>query len=141
MLLGAETANKWVVLVVLAGVEGAPHELLVTALVRARACELLAPGDDRDEVDAHFTVGLFSALDAMMDSTMAEAVGCLPLREDIAEALVAGTGAKAAVLRAVVAHERGENGDGLASFADADAVNDAYLEAVAWADDAGRALR
>ena len=41
-LLGGRTVRRWTMLLMLAGRHGQPHELLVTALVRARLCEKLA---------------------------------------------------------------------------------------------------
>ena len=42
MLLGARGVQRWATVLVLAGMPDQPHVLLVTALVRARMCELLA---------------------------------------------------------------------------------------------------
>ncbi len=44
-----------------------PHELLVSALVRARTCELVATRLRLSEPSSLFVVGLFSLLDAMLD--------------------------------------------------------------------------
>ena len=43
VLLGLENIRRWATLLALAGVDDKPHELLVTALLRARMCEQLAP--------------------------------------------------------------------------------------------------
>ena len=42
MLLGARGVRRWATVLVLAGMSDQPHVLLVTALVRARMCELLS---------------------------------------------------------------------------------------------------
>ena len=67
VLLGEQTVKRWTTLIVLAGIQGKPHELIVTALVRARMCELLAGHFDARERDAFFTTGLFSVVDALME--------------------------------------------------------------------------
>jgi c-di-GMP-related signal transduction protein len=49
MLLGARGVQRWATVLVLAGMPDQPHVLLVTALVRARMCELI--GDDPARTD------------------------------------------------------------------------------------------
>ncbi|HYB23180.1 MAG TPA: HDOD domain-containing protein, partial [Solirubrobacteraceae bacterium] len=57
--LGAATVRRFALMVALSGARDVPSELLVTALVRARMCELLA-GGERSVAESSFTVGLFS---------------------------------------------------------------------------------
>ena len=99
VLLGEQTVKRWTTLIVLAGIQGKPHELIVTALVRARMCELLAGHFDARERDAFFTTGLFSVVDALMDAPMEEVVEWLPFSDDISSALVRRLGLKGEVLR------------------------------------------
>jgi c-di-GMP phosphodiesterase len=82
VLLGEQTVKRWTTLIVLAGVQGKPHELIVTALVRARMCELIAGPFATRERDAYFTVGLFSVVDALLDAPIDEVVECLPFSDD-----------------------------------------------------------
>ena len=65
---------------ILAGVEDKPEELLVTALVRARMCELLGPAVGERNGDRLFTLGMFSVVDALMDAPMADVLR--PLRPE-----------------------------------------------------------
>ena len=51
-LLGGRTVRRWTMLLMLAGRHGQPHELLVTALVRARLCEKLAAAAPRPRTTA-----------------------------------------------------------------------------------------
>ena len=44
----------WAVLLAMSGNDDKPHELMKTALVRARMCELLAPEKERELRDRHF---------------------------------------------------------------------------------------
>ena len=141
-LLGEQSVKRWITLVVLAGIDGKPHELLVTALVRAKTCELLAATDDPREREALFTTGLFSVVDAMMDAPMRDVIAWLPFSGPLADGLVERTGPYGAVLGQVLAHERGERVPaGAAAGASAGRVGHAYLDAVAWANEAGRELR
>ena len=134
--------KRWITLVVLAGIDGKPHELLVTALVRAKTCELLAATDDPREREALFTTGLFSVVDAMMDAPMRDVIAWLPFSGALADGLVERTGPYGAVLGQVLAHERSERVPaGATASASAGRVGHAYLDAVAWANEAGRELR
>ena len=60
-----------------------PRELLTTALVRARFCELIGPSFGERKTDQLFTMGLFSVLDALMDMPMTRALRPLPLTEEM----------------------------------------------------------
>ena len=71
-LLGFEQLKQWITLTLFMGIDDQPTELTVTALVRARFCELAAQeypdGSSRDM----FTLGLFSVIDALLRAPMAE---------------------------------------------------------------------
>lgn len=134
ILLGAINVRRFAMMVALAGVRDVPSELLVTALVRARMCQLLSGATDGPDGDSYFTVGLFSVADALIDAPMTAVLEELPFREDIAAALLTGHGQLGLVLKAVIAYETGD-------FAAATVLRDppvsfdvAYREAVRWAD-------
>ena len=91
-LLGVENLRRWATLTVLASIDGKPPELTVTALVRARFCELAGeqlPGPRPGEL---FTLGLFSVIDALMDAPIEEVVEMIPFPADMREALIAPHG-------------------------------------------------
>ena len=69
-LLGARSVARWATLVILSDTGDHPHQLLVTALTRARLCELLAAGDPAADPDRAFTAGLFSVADALLEAPM-----------------------------------------------------------------------
>ena len=56
--LGVTGLRRWVSIMLMAGLDHKPRELLVTAIVRARMCEILARNHGVD-ADSMFTVGLF----------------------------------------------------------------------------------
>ncbi len=139
-LLGIVNVRKWATLMALADVGDKPHELVVTGLVRARMCELLALAYGYDDADGFFTTGLFSVVDALTDTSMVELLASLPLSREIIGALLNYEGAKGRILRAVVAYERGnfaELGD-LAPTAVP--LADLYAQAVEWATEASGAI-
>jgi EAL and modified HD-GYP domain-containing signal transduction protein len=141
-MLGIEAIRRWVTLLVLASREDAPSELVVLGVARAQMCEALAPpGTDRG---AHFMTGLFSVLDAIMDAPMDDLLGLLPLEPSIADALRHGAGEKGAILRGVLAFERGDLAgalDALGPGTDPAALQRVYAQAIEFASHAAPHMR
>ena len=134
VLLGQRNIRKWATLLVLADVDNEkPQELMVTGLIRARMCELVGEARGGLDADTYFTTGLFSVVDAMMDSTMEAILEELPLSEEIRQALLEHDGPAGEVLHAVLAFERGEIGEVAERLRESAPLQAAYLEAVAWA--------
>jgi c-di-GMP phosphodiesterase len=142
VLLGTTNVRRWATLTVLAnGQDGKPSELMVTALTRARMCELLAPAFGDRDGSAFFTTGLFSVVDALMDVSMIEVLASLPFSEEINRAILNFEGPKGAALRAAVAWERANLSElvpppGL-TVSD---IGETYREAVTWAAQATAGL-
>ena len=105
--LGRERIRNIVALLLMARVDDKPAELLSTALVRARFCQLLALECDDDNPDAFFTAGLFSVLDALMDLPMAEVLKKLPVSDDLGMALLEQSGPIGHGLSLAIDLERG----------------------------------
>jgi EAL and modified HD-GYP domain-containing signal transduction protein len=135
-LLGLENAHRWATLSVMASVDDKPSELTLTALTRARFCELAGVDVVAASAPELFTLGLFSVLDALMDTTMREAAELLPLPEDMRDALVERQGPMGELLEAVIAREEGDR-DAAANIPHADEY---YLRAVIWANNAAESL-
>ncbi len=132
--LGAATVRRFAMMVALASVHDVPNELLVTALVRARMCQLLSGAGDSAAGDSYFTVGLFSVADALADAPMQLVVEQLPFRYDIVDALLDGGGSLGDLLGGVIAYQRGDfdaAGELIAGHRDVEQV---YREAITWAD-------
>ena len=115
-----------------------PHVLLVTALVRARMCELLSDDTARD--DRAFTVGMFSVINRLLGLPMREALEALPLSDDVVGALLRGEGGEGRSLRTVLAWELGDFNAAQSVPGGPERVGRAYRDAVAWADDAAAAI-
>ncbi len=138
--LGTVTVRQFSLIAAVANVDAAPAEMLVTALTRARMCQQLArqiPGCDPEE---SFTVGLFSVAEAVANAPIGKVVGELPLREDIASALIVGDGELGALLHAVIEWEHGEFASARSLTGGGTHATDAYLEALRWADSAVTAM-
>jgi c-di-GMP-related signal transduction protein len=130
MLLGIDNIKRWATLSIFAGVDEKPRELIETALVRARFCELAGDGN-RDQL---FTLGLFSVVDALLDAPMEDVLASMPFPDDMRAALIAGAGAKGELLATALSFERGDFTPPL------DHLGAAYVEAMAWATNAADEL-
>ena len=133
VLLGGMNVRKWATLMTLADADDKPRELVVTGIVRARLCELLAHSYGHRDADAFFTTGLFSVVDALMDTSLVELLASLPLSREIIEALLNYEGPKGRILRAVIAYERGAFSEVGELPPTRTPVSDLYSEAVEWA--------
>lgn len=141
VILGCRMLRNWVSVIVMSKTGDKPQELLVTALLRARMCELLGGALRRKDTETFFTVGLFSVLDALLDRSMGEIVELLPLADEVNQALLHRNGLYGQVLFCVTAYERGdwEKTDFLGL--PHEMVKNAYLAAVEWADGVGGTLK
>jgi EAL and modified HD-GYP domain-containing signal transduction protein len=135
-LLGLDNARRWATLSVLASVDDKPTELTLTALTRARFCELAGGELELAGGPQLFTLGLFSVIDALMDTPMQDVVESLPLADDMREALVHRRGPLGELLDAVAAREQGENDAGPA----VPHADELYLRSVIWANTAAESL-
>lgn len=132
LMLGLERVRTCVMMLVLAGLDDKPHELVVTALVRARYCQALAELQGREAPHKYFTVGLLSVLDAFMDRPLDELVAELHFTPEIEAALLRRTGPLGEALEVAIACERADWDKLLASGVDVDALRTAYVDALAW---------
>lgn len=132
--LGRNAIKGWATLIALSGIDDNPTELIVTALVRAKMCERLAAALGDPDRDAAFTVGLFSALDALMDMPMTELVEALPLADDVSAALLSRDGNLGGLLTAVLHYERAEWDEIDFTHLDREDLTNIYLHATEWAD-------
>jgi len=136
VFLGMGPIRKWASVWCLAKLNvGSTSELATMAMLRARACELLAM--DLEEVDANemFLVGLCSLMDAMARRPMKDALAELPLSDSARKALLGERNPLRSVLDAVMAYETGSWEDALASefVTDELILPRAYGSALAWA--------
>jgi EAL and modified HD-GYP domain-containing signal transduction protein len=136
VLLGAINVRKWATLMALADSQDKPRELVVTGLVRARMCELLAGVYQHRDLEGAFTTGLFSVVDALTDRSLVELLSTLPLSREIIEALLNYEGAKGRILRAAVAYERGNFGELGDLPPSRTPLSELYSQAVEWATEA-----
>lgn len=81
-ILGEREVRRWIRLVAtLNAGANRPNELVLSALVRARFCELLAPKVKHGESDL-FLIGLLSLIDAILELPMGVVLENLPMDKD-----------------------------------------------------------
>ena len=140
VLLGVRNVRRWATLMALSSADDKPDELVVTALVRARMCELIAAESGQADTEGFFTAGMFSVVDALMDRSMIEVLSALPFSPEMIGALLNHEGPKGQALRAVLAYERGAFGD-LGELPPLPTpLSDLYARSVEWATDASGRL-
>ena len=135
MLLGLDAVRNWASLILASRLaHNKPRELTTIALIRARMCALLSvtrPGIDSQQA---FTVGLFSLLDALLDTRMEELLDHVPLAGPIKFALLNHEGELGELLDIVIHLERGE-WQVISEQSDITVdYNNAYLAAINWAE-------
>jgi len=139
VLLGLGQVRKWASVWVLAGLNvGGNPEVLTTAVVRARCCELVAESIvGRDDAAEYFLLGLCSLLDAMLGRPMEDAVSDLPVTDNVKGALLGEQNFARCVLDAVIAYERALWTESAALLeqvgASPDLLSAAYGDALGWA--------
>ncbi|MBZ5596630.1 MAG: HDOD domain-containing protein [Acidobacteriia bacterium] len=141
--MGDQAIRTWVSLAALPSLTvDKPDELMRTALIRARFCELLAPyaglGHRMPEM---FLIGLFSLLDVMLGRPLSETLAEIKLNGEIGDVLLNRAGSEnrmAGVYAFVRQYEAGE-WDALASTTDRlqlsiDRIPELYLDSLAWSE-------
>lgn len=137
IMVGTDLVRSWATLLLMSRLtDNKPTELITTALVRARMCELLGEKDADREDSQYFTVGLLSVLDALLDLGMDQVVAGLPLEDEVCEALSSRTGVLGDVLTSVIGYEQGSP-----AGSDIDSgFPDIYLRALSWATETQQAI-
>lgn len=134
--LGEVELRRFVLLVLVSELASdQPDELIRLAVVRAKFLELMVQGSSMEHLAPElFLVGLFSLLDVMLNVSMTDVMGKLPLDDDMKEALIDCQGPCAPFLRIAIAYERNQERQLLAAIEkigiDANQLSQWYLEAV-----------
>jgi EAL and modified HD-GYP domain-containing signal transduction protein len=131
--LGTQQLAALVVVVMVAGFDDKPIELITQSLVRARMCENVAAETNAAAPDQMFTAGLLSLLDAMLDQPLGELLRQLPITPLITDALSGSSSPPAQVLAAARAQERCDFDALAATGVPASVASHAWRDAVVWA--------
>lgn len=134
LMVGTNLVRSWATLLLLSRLgDGKPSELVNTALLRARMCELAGAGDLRHHDGEYFTVGMLSVLDALMDMPMEQVVETLPFDTELCDALTERKGDLGTALERVLDYERG-------APAGQEVSAGLYLQALMWATETRQAI-
>jgi len=140
MLLGEKGVKSFLSVIIMAELsQDKPDELLRSSVMRARLCEKLGHlsgmGGDPSLL---FTLGLFSLIDAILDSPMEEVLKKLPLAKEIKIALLGGKTRLSEHLLLAKEYERGDWEAALARAAamklDLEKLPEIYIDALGFAD-------
>jgi len=136
-LLGEREVRRWVRLVAtLTAGENRSSELLVSAMVRARFCELLSPKVPHGDSNL-FLMGLLSMIDAIMEIPMTQVLENIPVDHDTKAVLLGEEGTLRPLYDLMIARESGD-WDGMTNHARRLGLTDkevslAYWNAMQWA--------
>ena len=136
-ILGERDLRRWVRLIAAVGAgQDKTSDLVLSALVRGRFCELIAPKVAHGESDL-FLMGLLSLIDAMLEAPMQAVLEKIPLDAATNAVLLGQPSALRSVFQLMLAHESGEWEAAAALSAglrlDADDVAACYWQAQQWA--------
>ena len=107
-ILGERDVRRWVRLVAAVGAgQDKTSDLVLSALVRGRFGELLAPRVPHGESDL-FLLGLLSLIDAMLEMPMEEVLEKIPLDHATKAVLLGQPSVLRPVFQLMLAHESGE---------------------------------
>ena len=131
-LVGLARLRTWGTLLVMAGLDEKPIELLLIALVRAKMSENIATALQYPTVDESFTVGLLSVLDALLDKPMSEVMSLVELSDSVHMALVDQKGELGKVIKGVLAYEQCDWGGVQQLGLESPILQQSYFEALNW---------
>lgn len=134
-IIGLDALKRWVTLIVVATVADKTGELIRIALTRAKMCELLGVAIGKSDQDIYFTVGLFSALDTMLDVPLEQVLKSLPFSGRINDALLKHVGIEGEVLQCVLSYELSDWQNVKCGALSVDAINQIYVQAITWSDE------
>ncbi|MGH9546768.1 MAG: EAL and HDOD domain-containing protein [Terriglobales bacterium] len=107
-MLGEREVRRWVRLVVtLAAGQDKSSDIVLSALVRARFCELLSPKIKHGESDL-FLLGLLSLMDAILEIPMSEVLDKVPLDQETKTVLLGGPSPLRPLYQLMLAQESGD---------------------------------
>jgi EAL and modified HD-GYP domain-containing signal transduction protein len=107
-ILGEREVRRWIRLVAtLAAGQGKSNDLVLSALVRARFCELLSPKIAHGDSDL-FLMGLLSLMDAILEIPMSQVLDNIPIDQETKSVLLGGASRLRSFYQLMLAQESGE---------------------------------
>ena len=134
VILGRRQLSSWASMLAMSKLEDRPPEMLHLAMTRGKMCELLAEKAALKPLDAYFTVGLFSALDILMEREIAELIEPLPLNDEVIDALLQHKGVLGEALRCTKSYEIADFDNCSFQNLESNDLFVANVEAISWAN-------
>jgi EAL and modified HD-GYP domain-containing signal transduction protein len=137
-MLGQKELKRWINTAVTKELcADKPSELIRLVMIRAKFAENLAPEFEMAmQAPELFIMGLFSALDRMLEKTMEEALSMVQVSKNVKEALLENKGEFAPVLEFIKCYEDADWTEVsrllVLSKMDMDKIYEAYLGALRW---------
>ena len=107
-ILGEREVRRWIRLVATLGAgQGKSNDLVLSALVRARFCELLSPKIAHGDSDL-FLMGLLSLMDTILEIPMSQVLDNVPIDQETKSVLLGGASRLRPFYQLMLAQESGE---------------------------------
>jgi EAL and modified HD-GYP domain-containing signal transduction protein len=129
VMLGIDAVKRWAMILLLVSESEQPIEIFRTLLCRAKTLELYAEEMNENNPSDYFSLGLFSAIDAVLGVEMSSIVESLPLKRELKLALTKNSGNMGQVLLLLKQLEKGDKTAPLLS------LDNAYWQGLTWADE------
>jgi len=131
VLLGRDEISKWASLLMLSGKKDKPPALMEIALLRSKVCELLSQ-KAKLRSDNYFTVGMFSALDLLLEQPIENILSHLPLSEEFNKAITDHEGLPGEALACALAFENDDYANIKFQNLHVNDLFEVYQQAIMW---------
>jgi EAL and modified HD-GYP domain-containing signal transduction protein len=132
VLVGWRRLQAWVSLLLFSGGRGIAEESMITALARARMCELLSCRVPGGRGDVAFTAGMLSGLDVLLGMPLGDVLRDLPLDDAVRDAVLDHAGPVGTLVADVIDYQLGRIELATRSGLGAAALQSACFDALAW---------
>jgi len=139
--MGLKEIERWINILMIQEMSGKkPKELMMLSLIRTKFAEAIALFGNLKKIKYEASMmGLFSAVDAMLDQNMTEALADISLPNSVKDSLMQHEGVLMPVLNLIYAYEKADF-DKVAQIAaelnlDEKTLTDAYFESIKWAQE------
>lgn len=141
VILGRRKLTSWASMLAMSNMDDRPVEMIQLSMIRAKTCELLAMTVELESTDSYFTVGMFSALDMLMQRPIHQLLEPLPLADDIKQAILSRSNNMGQALNCALALETSREDARHFHDLTQEQLSSLHLEAITWANEVTRTLK